>query len=70
MLVPAFLIVAWKERRPPIAYAALAATSGLLLFSLYCAIRFGDPLAFVHVQRAWKGSIRIGRLYLPGFNLG
>ena len=55
MLVPAFIIVAWKERRPPLAYAAaLAATGGLLLFSLYCAIRFGDPLAFVHVQQAWK----------------
>lgn len=54
MLVPAFFIVAWKERRPAIAYAAgLAATAGLLLFSLYCTIRFGDPLAFVHVQQAW-----------------
>jgi Gpi18-like mannosyltransferase len=54
-LVPAFIIVAWKERRPPLAYAAaLTATGGLLLFSLYCAIRFGDPLAFVRVQRAWS----------------
>lgn len=55
MLVPAFLIVAAKERRPIIAYVAgIAATVGLLLFSLYCAIRFADPLAFVHVQQAWQ----------------
>jgi Gpi18-like mannosyltransferase len=53
-LVPAFLIVAWRERRPAVAYAAaLAAGGGLFLFSVYCAIRFGDPLAFVQVQRAW-----------------
>ncbi len=54
-LVPAFLIVSLKERRPPLAYiTSLAAISGLLLFSLYCGMRFGDPLAFVHVQRGWK----------------
>jgi Gpi18-like mannosyltransferase len=54
-LIPAFLIVAWKEKRPTIAYlAGFAASGGLLLFSLYCAIRFADPLAFVHVQQAWK----------------
>ncbi len=53
-LVPAFLWVAWRERRPAIAYgASLAASSGLILFSIYCGIRFADPIAFVHVQRAW-----------------
>lgn len=54
-LIPAFLIVAWKEKRPTMAYVAgFAAISGLLLFSLYCAIHFADPLAFIHVQQAWK----------------
>lgn len=54
-LVPAFLFVAWRERRPPIAYAAaLAAGVGLLLFSIYCAVHFGDPLAFVHGQQVWQ----------------
>lgn len=54
-LVPAFLFVAWREKRPAIAYAAaLAASGGMLLFSVYCAINFGDALAFVHVQQAWK----------------
>ncbi|HEY9675049.1 MAG TPA: mannosyltransferase family protein [Waterburya sp.] len=53
-LIPAFLWVAWRERRPAIAYAAgLAASSGLILFSIYCGIRFADPIAFVRVQRAW-----------------
>jgi Gpi18-like mannosyltransferase len=53
-LLPTFLLIAWKERRPPIAYiAAIATIGGLLLFSLYCGIQFGDPLAFVRVQRAW-----------------
>lgn len=57
-LIPAFLIVAWRERRGALAYAAgLAAGSGLLLFSLYCAIHFGDPLAFVQAQRGWRPSL-------------
>lgn len=53
-LCPAFLLVAWKERRPATAYAAaIVTTSGLLIFILYCAIAFGDPLAFIHAQRGW-----------------
>lgn len=54
-LIPTFILVAWKERRGAIAYiAAIAASIGLLLFSAYCAIRFGDPLAFVNAQRGWQ----------------
>ncbi|HSF73937.1 MAG TPA: mannosyltransferase family protein, partial [Microcoleus sp.] len=53
-LIPAFLLVAWREKRPPLAYAAgFASAIGLFSFSLYCAIRFGDALAFVHVQKGW-----------------
>jgi Gpi18-like mannosyltransferase len=53
-LVPAFLFVAWKERRPGIAYAtALAVGVGLLIFGLYCSFTFGDFLAFVHGQQVW-----------------
>ena len=53
-LLPAFLLVAVKQQRPHLAYlASLAVGSGLLLFSLYCGMRFGDLLAFVHVQQAW-----------------
>jgi Gpi18-like mannosyltransferase len=54
-LLPAFLLVAWRERRPLVAYAAgIATCGGLVLFSVYCAIRFGDPLAFVHAQEGWQ----------------
>jgi len=66
-LIPAFLIAAWRERRgamgdkpPPRAsayIASLAAATGLLLFSLYCAIHFGDFLAFVQAQRGWRPSL-------------
>ncbi|MBH8562433.1 hypothetical protein I8748_09645 [Nostoc sp. CENA67] len=57
-LIPAFAIAAWKQRRPPIAYiAALASAIGLLLFSLYCAIRFHDPLAFIDAQKGWRPSL-------------
>ncbi|MEG3847898.1 mannosyltransferase family protein [Microcoleus sp. herbarium19] len=53
-LIPAFLLTAWREKRPPLAYAAgFASALGLLCFSLYCSLRFGDALAFVHVQKAW-----------------
>lgn len=53
-LIPAFLLVAWRERRPPIAYIASLATGlGMLLYSIYCGMSFGDPLAFIHVQSAW-----------------
>ena len=54
VLIPTFLLTAWREKRPPLAYAAgFASAIGFLSFSLYCAIRFGDALAFVHVQKAW-----------------
>lgn len=53
-LIPTFLLTAWREKRPPLAYAAgFASAIGFFSFSLYCAIRFGDALAFVHVQKAW-----------------
>jgi Gpi18-like mannosyltransferase len=53
-LIPTFLLTAWREKRPPLAYAAgFASALGLLSFSLYCDLRFGDALAFVHVQKGW-----------------
>lgn len=56
-LIPAFLFVSWKERRGIKAYfATLAVGLGVALFSLYCLWKFGDPLAFVHVQKGWRSS--------------
>lgn len=56
MLVPAFLWGAWQSKSLKAYFASFAASLGLLLFSAYCWLRFGDFLAFVHVQRAWGGS--------------
>ena len=54
-LSPAFLLVAWRERRPAIAYLpSLATAGGVGLYSLYCGMRFGDMLAFLKVQQAWQ----------------
>ncbi|WP_446361862.1 mannosyltransferase family protein [Coleofasciculus chthonoplastes] len=51
----AFWLVAWREKRPAIAYLPSLATAwGLGLYSLYCGIRFGDMLAFLRVQQAWQ----------------
>jgi Gpi18-like mannosyltransferase len=56
-LIPAFMIAAWQERKPPVAYlAGLAAATGLLLFSLYSASQFHDPLAFIQAQKGWRPS--------------
>lgn len=56
-LIPTFLIVAWRERRGAIAYvAAITTGTGLLLYILYCAIHFGDPLAFVQAQKGWQAK--------------
>jgi Gpi18-like mannosyltransferase len=58
MLVPTYVFVALRERRPAIAYAtALITGLGLLLFIIYCAVSFGDPLAFLHVQRGWRETV-------------
>jgi Gpi18-like mannosyltransferase len=57
-LIPAFLITAWKEGRSLIAYiAGLTASGGIVLFSLYCAIEFGDPLAFINAQKGWRSTL-------------
>jgi Gpi18-like mannosyltransferase len=54
-LIPAFLLAAWKERKPPLAYVAAFATGlGLLCFSIYCAVQYGDILAFIHAQKSWR----------------
>ena len=57
-LIPAFILAAWKQRKPPIAYlATLATVGGIGLFSIYCGLKFGDPLAFINAQKAWRGNL-------------
>ncbi|MBD2196105.1 MULTISPECIES: hypothetical protein [Calothrix] len=56
-LIPAFLFVSWKERRGITAYiASLAVGLGVVFYSLYCQIQFGDALAFIHAQKGWRDS--------------
>jgi Gpi18-like mannosyltransferase len=53
-LIPTYLWVAWREKRPAIAYfTALATSLGLVCFILFCTFRFGEPLAFVIAQKGW-----------------
>jgi Gpi18-like mannosyltransferase len=57
-LVPTYLLLAWRERRPFTAYVVgLLTGGGLLLFIIYCTVSFGDPFAFVHVQRGWRQTV-------------
>ncbi|MCC5606303.1 hypothetical protein LC612_05750 [Nostoc sp. CHAB 5834] len=56
-LIPPFLFVSWKERRGIKAYiTSLTVGLGISLYSLYCQIKFGDALAFIHAQKAWRGD--------------
>ena len=55
-LIPAFLLVSWRQKRSLIAYVASISTSGgVLLYSWYCWLNFNDPLAFISVQHdVWE----------------
>lgn len=55
VLIPTLLIVAWQERRSLIAYIASLLTGvGVLTYSLFCWINFGDPFAFIRAQKGWQ----------------
>ncbi len=61
VLIPSFLLLAWKERRPFVAYITAAVTSlGLLLYIAYSAINFGEPLVFLKVQAAFGHRSSMG----------
>ncbi len=56
-LIPAFFIAAWQQNKPSIAYiTGLLSATGLLLFSVYCALNFHDFLAFIAAQKGWRPS--------------
>ncbi|BAT52443.1 hypothetical protein NOS3756_13830 [Nostoc sp. NIES-3756] len=56
-LIPTFLFVSWKEHRSLKAYvASLAVSLGILFYSFYCQIAFGEPLAFMLAQKGWRDS--------------
>ncbi|WP_407888701.1 hypothetical protein [Scytonema sp. NUACC26] len=52
-----FVLVTILDRRGIGAFlASLSTGCGLLLFSFYCQIKYNDPLAFLHAQKAWRPS--------------
>lgn len=53
-LVVALVVDGIARRRRGAAAAAFIGFAGIGAFMLYCAIRFGDALAFVHAQHAWR----------------
>ncbi|MBD2196106.1 MULTISPECIES: hypothetical protein [Calothrix] len=58
-LIPAFLFISWKENRGIKAYLASLTTGlGIFFYSLYCQFKFGDALAFIHAQKAWRGDAK------------
>ena len=56
-LIPAFLFISWKQGRKFKAYlTSFSMIIGLLLYSIYCLIKFDDALAFAHAQKGWRDS--------------
>ena len=53
-LACAMLVDGMLQRRNRAVFAGLLAFLGVAGFALYCALRFGDALAFVHAQRGWR----------------
>lgn len=65
-LIPAFLWVTWRQQRGLKALAAaLFSGWGVAIFSLYCWLRFGQPLAYLIEQQDWTrpGDVR-GQMWL------
>ena len=64
-LIPTFLWIAWRQRRPLSAYlAALGTGTGLLLYGAYCWLRFGQPLAFYLAQQGWMAEHKLKGTWL------
>ncbi|MBF2067871.1 MAG: hypothetical protein IGS39_26165 [Calothrix sp. C42_A2020_038] len=58
VLIPAFVLAAWKQKKSLVAYIAGLATSlGLISYSIYCFIYHNDALAFINAQKAWRETL-------------
>ncbi len=68
-LIPAFLLTAWRQKRPIIAYiSGLLSGCGVLFYSFYCWIHFHNPIAYITVQHTewqrqtgfdWQGWLKM-----------
>lgn len=76
LLMPSLLAAARAGKRGKLAYlAALSAGAGLAAYATYCAVRFGNPLAFAQAQGGWEKdaihwgdvlrTLRVKRLLAP-----
>ncbi len=70
------LVRAWEQRREPRAWArwtsaAVLSLAGLVAFSIFCRVTFGDALAFAHIQAFYGRPITAGGplLSLVRFNV-
>lgn len=53
-LAAAMLVDGVARKRRAAVVAGIAAFAGIGCFAFFCYLRFGDALAFVHAQRAWR----------------
>ena len=54
-LIPAFLLTSWRKKQGYLAYlSSLVPGLFLIIYSLYCWLRFKAPFAFITVQKAWQ----------------
>ncbi|HET9030613.1 MAG TPA: hypothetical protein VFN49_10565 [Candidatus Aquilonibacter sp.] len=60
-LIAALLVEAIVRRRVLILAAALIGSLGIGAYVAFCAVTFGDPLAFVHAQHAWRHGFGFDR---------
>jgi hypothetical protein len=60
LALPLLWLATREDRRVGAVLAALAPLAGVAGFSAYLAVRFGDPLAWMHGQAAW-GMPLLGR---------
>ena len=59
-LIPTFFLAAWQGKRGILAYlSSFLSGLGILAYSVYCWLQFGEPLAFVKVQKAWTPSDQV-----------
>lgn len=57
-LIPALIMATWQQRRSIWAYgSAIAVAGGIIGFGIYCWLSFGDGLAFINAQKAWRTSL-------------
>jgi hypothetical protein len=58
-LAAALVFSGLRERRLATVVAGAASFLGVAAFAFFCWRAFGDPLAFIHSQQAWRGTFGV-----------